>query len=108
MNALKVTMIVLALAILMGCAGVERKYRNCLFKALDKYSFAVMRLDIRKTGDYKCEEMDVTKELLEVSIYKDPKFYYCGQATPMSEEDYAHLLHMYGETFESKVRACTK
>ncbi|KKL89391.1 hypothetical protein LCGC14_1915150 [marine sediment metagenome] len=64
MNALKVTLIIAALAI-FGCAGVERKLDKCFTEAVDEYrkSMRITETDFGSRPNLPADELAWIKQM---------------------------------------------
>jgi len=96
MNALRIVLIVAALAI-FGCAGVERK---CVMEAVSENQQKIEKLEKRHT------EPRVTDSCKMVSIEGNRATFHCDVADPIDDEDYAHLLDMYMWSLRMDIERC--
>ena len=93
MNALKVLIIVVALAI-FGCAGVPTKNRVCFENAVDQNRERVEKLQIMRAEPRvteRCERVEGTV-FDGVSLNPNLAFFRCDVADAIDDSDYAYLL----------------
>ena len=111
MNALKVVLIVVALAI-FGCAGVGVQ-RTCIKDAL--HSHWVEREDLKNLHaeprlNDTCEEVTDVSEADYIHVNKDERFTYfrCEVIDALEDDEYALLLDSNTLRFRSQIRSCLR
>jgi len=108
MNALRIVLIVAALAI-FGCAGVTKSSRFCIEDAVNRNQTKSEELD-RKHSEPRvtdsCEKVKaVVSDGVETEI-GDFAYFRCHTADPIDDEDYAHLLDMYMRSLRIQIESC--
>ena len=99
MNALKILMIVLALAI-FGCAGVERKCVEDAVNQNQAKSEELDRIHSEPRVTDSCKQME--------SEDKDYAYFVCDVADAIDDEDYAHLLDMHMRSLRMRIASCLR